>query len=144
MTKERKVDEREDKADARHAPRLGCRRGHTPHSEDKLSAAYTSARPATPPTPRPGGCALYAMRLGGGGDAVCEDCQLCGTYEHPNWLLRSVGLCSGASSAPQTARAARPRHRMRSHHPRAHATSAAPTTSVAYCASVIPAAPPAT
>jgi hypothetical protein len=55
------------------------------------------------------------------------------TLENPhyNWLLRFVGLCSEATSAPPTARAARdPRHRLRSHHPPAHAASAASGGSV--------------
>jgi hypothetical protein len=49
------------------------------------------------------------------------------THDNPHYnrLLRFVGLCSDATSGPQTARAARdPRHRLRSHHPRAHAASA--------------------
>jgi hypothetical protein len=61
--------------------------------------------------------------------------NMCAAQTHdnscPNWLLRFVGLCSEAISAPQTARAARdPRHRLRSHHPRAHAASAASGESV--------------
>jgi hypothetical protein len=67
------------------------------------------------------------------GNACAGNMCAAQTHDNPhfNWLLRFVGLCSEATSAPQTAHAARdPRPRLRSHHPRAHGASTASGGSV--------------